>query len=292
MSSWIGPVAGSAILGLAGGAATWGWRHQHSAAVAAWAPSSGHHQRAGPLQVRTLGSAEPVVLLLHGMIAAGNSFGAAYDALAQHATVVVPDLLGFGGSMHTTGPIDARAHSAALDAALTALQLDNRPTIVAGHSMGGALALRWAAEHTDRVRSVVTFGAPLYRDRVEADQHVTRMGRMEAVLAGDGPLPRAVCAWMCRHRTAASWIAAGYRSDLPIPVARSGVKHTWNTYTGSMNGLIRDTGWQTALAVLSRAGTPVTLAAGDADPVPVSGRAAELARAWPNVEVLRHPYAD
>lgn len=132
----------------------------------------------------------------------------------------------------------------------------------------------------------MTFGAPLYRDRVEADQHVTRMGRMEAVLAGDGPLPRAVCAWMCRHRTAASRIAAGYRSDLPIPVARSGVKHTWNTYTGSMNGLIRDTGWQTALAVLGRAGTPVTLAAGDADPVPVSGRAAELARAWPNVEDL------
>lgn len=39
----------------------------------------------------------------HGMVGAGNSFGAAYDALSEHATVVVPDLLGLGGSLQTTG---------------------------------------------------------------------------------------------------------------------------------------------------------------------------------------------
>lgn len=226
------------------------------------------------------------------MVGAGNSFGAAYDPLAGAATVVVPDLLGFGGSMVTSSRTDASAHIAALDAALTALGLEHRPTIVAGHSMGGALALRWAAEHTDRVRAVVTFGAPLYRNRAEADQRVAGMGRMEALLAGDGPLPRAVCNWMCRHRSAASWIAAAYRPDLPVPVARSGVKHTWSTYTGSMNGLIRDTSWQSALAVLGHAGIPVTLVDGDADPVPVPGQAAELAARWANVTQVRHAYAD
>ncbi|MEJ7704401.1 MAG: alpha/beta fold hydrolase [Geodermatophilaceae bacterium] len=231
------------------------------------------------------------MLLLHGMIAAGNSFGAAYDALAEDATVVVPDLLGFGGSMLATGPTDAAAHIAAIDAALTALQLQHRPTAVAGHSMGGALALRWAAEHTDRVHAVVTFGAPLYQDRAEADEHVARMGRMEALLAGDGPLPRAACAWMCRHRTAASWIAVLYRPDLPVPVARSGVRHTWLTYTGSFNGLIRDAGWQAALRALGGADIPVTLVAGATDGVPVSGRAGQLARSWSNVAVLTHPSA-
>jgi len=287
----IRPTAASALLGLAGGAARWVWQHEHSAAVTAWAPSVGTDVRAGPLQVRTLGSGQPVVLLLHGMIAAGNSFGHTYDALAEHATVVVPDLLGFGASMQTTGPTDAAAHVAALDAALTRLGLGNRPTVVAGHSMGGALALRWAADHTDRVRSVLTFGAPLYQDLAEADEHVARMGQMEALLSGDGPLPRAACAWMCRHRTAASWIAAGYRPDLPVPVARSGVKHTWSTYTGSFNGLIRDSGWQASFETLGQAGIPVTLTAGEADGVPVSGRAADLARSWSNVDVRTHPYA-
>jgi pimeloyl-ACP methyl ester carboxylesterase len=137
----------------------------------------------------------------------------------------------------------------------------------------------------------LTFGAPLYQDLAEADEHVTRMGRMEALLSGDGPLPRAACAWMCRHRTAASWIAAGYRPDLPVPVARSGVKHTWSTYTGSFNGLIRDSGWQASFETLGQAGIPVTLTAGEADGVPVSGRAADLARSWSNVYVRTHPYA-
>ncbi len=275
--------------GVAAGVAWWAWRHERSPAVAAWAPGRGDQVRAGPLSVRTLGSADPVVLLLHGMIAAGNSFGAAYDRLAEVATLVVPDLLGFGGSMAIAGTADTAAHVRALDAALTALGLDRRPTIVAGHSMGGALALRWAAKHTSRVQAVVGFGAPLYRTRAEADDHVAAMGRMEALLSGDGMLPRTVCEWMCRHRTAASWIAVAARPELPVAVARSGVKHTWSSYTASMNGLIRDTGWPDAVASLHRAGIHVSLVAGSKDPVPVAGRAAELASAYSNISVVVHP---
>ena len=279
-------------LGLAAGVGWWTWRHGRSATVAAWSAGSGEQRRAGQLSVRTVGSGEPVILLLHGMIAAGNSFGAAYDELAEVATLVVPDLLGFGDSMQTSGGIDAAAHVRALDDALRVLGLDRRPTVVVGHSMGGGLALRWAAGHTDRVRAVVALGAPLYLNRVEADEHVAAMGRMEALLAGDGMRSRLLCAWMCRHRTLASWIAVAYRPDLPVPVARSGVKHTWATYTGSMDGLIRDDGWREALDRLARACIPVHLAAGARDPVPVAGRAEELAGSHPNITVAVHPYAD
>lgn len=281
-----------AAAGLAAGAGWWAWRHLHSPTVATWAPGRGENRRAGPLRVRVLGSGEPVVVLLHGMLAAGDSFGAAYDALAEGATLVVPDLLGFGGSMDTPGPTDAPAHVAALETALTALGLANRPTVVAGHSMGGSLALHWAAQHLERVRSVVTFGAPLYRNRVEADEHVAAMGWMEALLSGDGAIPRATCAWMCRHRTAASWLAVASRPDLPVPVARSGVNHTWASYSGALDGLIRDTGWSTALDVLSHGGIPVTLVEGDADPVPVHGRAAKLAHTRPVTRYLVRPGAD
>jgi pimeloyl-ACP methyl ester carboxylesterase len=284
------PVLGSGALGLVAAGGWWAWRHQRSRAVAVWAPGGGRQRRAGPLHVRVLGSAEPVVLLLHGLAGAGNGFGAAYDQLAAGATVVVPDLLGFGESMDVTGPTDAHAHIAALDAALAALGLQDRPTVVAGHSMGGVLAIRWAPAHSHTVRSVLTFGAPLYRNRAEADAHIGAIGRMEALLAGDGPLPRAACARMCRHRTLASWLAVAYRPDLPVPMARSGVKHTWGTYSGAMNGLIRNDGWLPALDALDR--IPLTLAAGDCDPVPVPGRAAELARTRPALRSVTHPQAD
>lgn len=287
-----GHAAGAVALGLAAAGVWWGWRHRRSPVVATWEPGRGDSRWAGPLWVRTVASGQPVVLLLHGLVSAGDTFGAAYGALAENATVVVPDLLGFGGSMETTEATDAVAHITALDAALAALGLQHRPTVVAGHSMGGTLALRWAAQHTDRVTSVVTFGAPLYRTRTEADDHIAGMGRMEALFSGDGPLPRAVCAWMCRHRTAASWITVAFRPDLPVPVARSSVRHTWDTYSRSLDDLIRDSGWSGALDVLDRAGITVTLAAGAADPVPVPGRAAELARTRASINHVTHPSAD
>jgi len=60
--------------------------------------------------------------------------------------------------------------------------------------MEGGLALRWASGHTDRVRAVVAPGTPLYLNRVEADEHVAAMGRMDALLAGDGMQSRLLCA--------------------------------------------------------------------------------------------------
>lgn len=271
----------------------WWWlRHQRSAAVRAWAPGAGDVLRAGPLRVRVFGTGETVILLLHGIIASGDSFGATYDDLGRSARVVVPDLLGFGRSIDTAGPCDAAAHVAALDTALAALDLDRQPTVVVGHSMGGVLAIRWAATHPDRTRAVLTFGAPLYRTRAEANQRMGAMSPMAALLAGTGRVAQAVCAWTCRHRGIASWLAVGSRPDLPVSVARGGVNHTWATYSGSLDSLVRDGGWAPALQALDERGTRVVIAEGAQDPVPVPGRAGVLARRLPNVRYEIHAHAD
>lgn len=232
----------------------WRLKHQRSVAVRDWAPGIGEVVRAGPLRVRVFGTGETVILLLHGIIASGDSFGATYDNLGRSARVVVPDLLGFGRSIAAAGPYDAAAHVAALDAALTALDLDRQPTFVVGHSMGGALAIRWAATNPDRTQAVVTFGAPLYRTRAEANQRMGSMSPMTALLVSAGRLPRAACAWMCRHRSVASWLAVVIRPDLRIIVARSGVNHTWASYSGSLDGLVRAGDWAASLHALNERG--------------------------------------
>jgi pimeloyl-ACP methyl ester carboxylesterase len=283
------PLSVAACLALPG----WWWlRHQRSAAVQVWAPGSGDVLRSGPLRVRAFGAGETVILLLHGIIASGDSFGAAYDDLGRSARVVVPDLLGFGGSMGTAGVYDAAAHVAALDDALDALGLGQQPITVVGHSMGGVLAIQWAATHPDRVRAVLTFGAPLYLTRAEAHQRIGALGPMAAILAGTGRVAQAVCAWTCRHRGIASWLAVGSRPDLPASVARSGVNHTWAAYSGSLDSLIRDGGWARALEALDERGTRVIIAEGVRDPVPVHGRARSLARQLPSVLCEIHEYAD
>lgn len=267
-----------------GCAALWWWvRHATAPAVREWRAGTGTSRSADRLQVRTFGCGDTVVVLLHGMLAAGNCFGASFDRLGSCGTVVVPDLLGFDTSAAQPGPFTAAEHCAALDGMLSALGLQDRPLVVVGHSMGGALAARWAATRVPQVQAVITFCAALYRTPAEADEGVRRMGLFEAVLTGDGLLPRTLCAGMCRFRTLASWVAVAIRPDVPVALARSGVEHRWDSDHGSLISLIRSGEWERALRRLSEAGVAVTLAEGSRDVVPVSGRAATLAAVLPGL---------
>lgn len=83
----------------------------------------------------------PVLLLLHGTAASTHSWGGLFPLLAEHATVVAPDLPGHG---FTTAPDPRRLSlpgmAANIDALLHTLQL--KPEIVVGHSAGAAI-LAW-----------------------------------------------------------------------------------------------------------------------------------------------------
>ena len=231
--------------------------------------------------------------MLHGIVGCGDYYGASYDTLAEGRRLAVPDLLGFGDSYRSPSPSGhgLDAHLDALDEMAIALQLTG-PLTVAGHSMGAVLALHWAARRQAQVERVIAMSAPLYLSPAEGSAHVSGLGRLEATMALDTPISRATCAWMCRHRTTAGWLAAGLKPHLPVPVARRGVLHTWPAYLASMEHVVLDSQWPTAMSTLAAAGIPVLLAAGDRDPVPVTGRAAQLARQYPTVTSVSHPTAD
>lgn len=142
----------AAPIGLAA-VSTWLAVHRRSAAVRGWRPSMGRHERIGPLSVRTLHGSSGGVLLLHGLLASSDSFGRAFDAAAANGrTVAVPDLLGFGrssGPTETDFTLDRHLHS--LDRVARRLGLLDGPLVVAGHSLGGILAIEWAARHAGQV---------------------------------------------------------------------------------------------------------------------------------------------
>lgn len=232
-------------------------------------------------------------MLLHGIVGCGDYYGESYDTLAGAQRLVIPDLLGFGDSYRSAAASGhgLDAHLDALDEMAIALQLTG-PLTVAGHSMGAVLALHWAARRHAQVQRVIAMSAPLYLSRAEGFAHVRELGRLEATMALDTPVARATCAWMCRHRTTAGWVAAGLKPHLPVPVARRGALHTWPAYLASMEHVVLHSQWPTAMSTLGAAGIPVLFAAGDRDPVPVKGRAAQLARQHPTVTSVSHPTAD
>src|SRR3954454_24170055 len=91
----------------------------------------------------------PAVVLLHRLGGAASNWTAVAPALAERARVVVPELPGHGGSSVLPAPVgtlDAYADRVAgvLDA----------PAVVAGHSLGGLVALRLAVRHPALVSGV------------------------------------------------------------------------------------------------------------------------------------------
>lgn len=103
----------------------------------------------------------PTVVLLHGTGASAHSWADMLPALAGVATVVAPDLPGHG---FTTGasPESLTLPQMAADLAALIDALDVAPpSVVAGHSAGAALAIRWALSGRQAPRAIVGFAPSL-----------------------------------------------------------------------------------------------------------------------------------
>lgn len=102
----------------------------------------------------------PCWLLLHGTGASSHSWRAVADRLAPHASVVVPDLPGQGGStLARRSQLTLPGMAAALMALWRALGTGrDSPEFIAGHSAGAALAVQMALEGLARPRAIVAVG--------------------------------------------------------------------------------------------------------------------------------------
>lgn len=91
----------------------------------------------------------PVMLLVHGITSSADAWRGVMPALAEHHTVVAPDLLGHGGSAKPRGDYSLGAYASGLRDLLAALGHE-RATVV-GHSMGGGIAMVLAYQFPERV---------------------------------------------------------------------------------------------------------------------------------------------
>jgi lipase len=118
-----------------------------------------HVARAGP----PAADSEGAVLAVHGVTAAHTAWRAVARELTGEAPIclLAPDLRGRGHSAQLPGPYGMAAHVADLLAVLDHAGVGR--AVVVGHSMGGYVVARLAAEHPDRVAAVVLLdgGVPL-----------------------------------------------------------------------------------------------------------------------------------
>ena len=101
-----------------------------------------------------VGGRGPLMVLLHGWPQTGRAWAKVMPALAEHHTVVVPDLRGTGASERPVGGYAKSEQADDVRGLLAALGLSG-PVVVVGHDIGSMVAFAWALHRPDDVAAVV-----------------------------------------------------------------------------------------------------------------------------------------
>lgn len=118
-----------------------------------------------PLAFEEAGQGTPLVLL-HGFPLNRDLFSPILPALAQLGRVVAVDLPGFGGSPPLPCPFTLGQMADAVWDLLDRLQLPS--CVLAGHSMGGYVALEMAARRPESLRALILLASHPQPDSPEA----------------------------------------------------------------------------------------------------------------------------
>lgn len=110
----------------------------------------------------------PALVILHGITGSHASFLPFMPALAHHAHVYAPDLRGHHLSGHTPGAYQVSDYGR--DVAAFLHTVVGRPAFVAGHSLGGLVAVWLAAYAPEWVSALLLEDPPLY---------ITQMPRLQ-----------------------------------------------------------------------------------------------------------------
>ncbi len=136
----------------------------------------------GEFFLRDSGGDGPVVMLLHGWIASGDlNWAGSYNALIDAGyRVLAIDHRGHGRGLRSLVPF--RLVDCAADAAGVLRTLEVGPAVVAGYSMGGAIAQLVSRDHPDVLKGLILSGTAQHWQDPELRRSWKLMGVLGAAL--------------------------------------------------------------------------------------------------------------
>lgn len=265
---------GYALAGLAGAlalafaVAAWVYRDVPAARLEAkYATAASRFMHVGGLRIhyRDEGSG-PAVLLLHANFGNLLAWDPWVDALAATHRVVRLDLPGHG----LTGPDPAGDYGQERTVALVAKFVDAvglRRFVVAGTSLGGSIAIRYAARHPERVERLVLLN-PGILEGLAAAQAGTRLPAAARLLGY--VTPRALAAYVLRSR-----------AGDPARITEEHVDRWWELWMREGNrramlARLAEPGGGDVEAVVAAVKAPVLVLWGEANPQAPVAQAATL----------------
>ncbi len=214
-------------------------------------------------------SGETVVLLNGGMMS-WFAWAPIAEALAEHYRVVRLD---FRGQLQSPGlpPTDLAGHAADVVSVLDHLHIAKAHLV--GTSFGALVGLYVAAEHPERVASLVAMNATAHLDeRMNAGTRELRRLAREAAAGGDGGK---ILDFIVPSAYSPEWIAA---NTATLAIRRSQVLMLPKAYFEGLDGVLAAIDGVDPSVVLAKVRVPVTVVAGEKDQTFPLPNAEELAR--------------
>ena len=226
-----------------------------------------------PTHVEETGSGTPLVLI-HGLGGSTALWKHLVEPLAREFRVVAYDMRGSGGTP-VTGPTSLDELEADLDALVEALDLGR--VLLMGHSMSGALVLKYAADHPERTLGVVAVGAPAELPDAGREGMRTRAETVEA--QGMTAIAETV---------ATNGMAPAFREAHP-DVVEAFVALLESNDPAGYAALCRVVAGLDVTGDLGRIAAPVLLVAGELDAVAPPAASEKTAAAIPNARYVPIP---
>lgn len=107
------------------------------------------------------GADEHTFVLVHGMGGHSQHWYEVIPALAARGRVLAIDLPGFGDSELPAGGISLDGFADIAAELIRSLEIDR--AVLVGHSMGGPIAIRFAARHPELAEAIVMIGGAVYQ---------------------------------------------------------------------------------------------------------------------------------
>jgi pimeloyl-ACP methyl ester carboxylesterase len=237
--------------------------------------------------ITTTGDGPPVVLL-HGIGRDRGDWRRIAPTLGEHFTVPAIDIEGFGASEPWGASVSLASMARAVRSTLVAVG-EHRPVRLVGNSMGGAVALRIAADDPSTVERLVLISpAGFGRDAMLGLRLLTVPGLGQALLALDAsPVSLRLHALLVDREPTARELAAASAHRLRRRAMRRQYLQVVRDL-GAWSGIRED--WRReVLGALAAAGLPTLVLWGDRDTVLPYAHLAAVRRAVPHAETVPLP---
>lgn len=222
-------------------------------------------RRRTSLYSEEFGHGDTPFLLLHGLGGGVSTWREVAEIMAPNHHILIVDLLGFGRSPRPDIGYTVDDHLTALENFLEETGLASKVINIAGHSMGGILAVELAARRPEKVGTVALVNFPFFHSPTEVRGIADRLGPLARLTVTGHWSAKILCGIMCSLRPFLILLAPLFVQGVPPSVARDALRHNFNSYSRSLQNVVINHRPDPACGVL--ANWPVTLLHGEEDPV-------------------------